>query len=489
MVVTERNSIKGSHFIVLAKTYFILGGYVIYFGLAHLLGPEGFGIYGVVVGVVSVLNMIFVTGTIQGVSKFVSEDESRAEAVKRSSLWIQLILGGGTALVYFLLSPQIAQWFKDPALTPYLKLSSAIIVSYAFYAVFIGVLNGQKKFKTQALFDMTYSTLKASLTIGMVLAGWSVYGAIGGFVAASFLVFVLAAWKFGFHLKGEQFPKLPILRFALTVMGFSGLMTLIQQMDLFMLKALSPQADSNLLSGFYTSSLTLARIPYMIFMSLGLIVFPLVSRSAYDQNAQETASLIRQGIRICLLLVVPIVCLFSASPAATIDFIYPASFRPAGEALRIISWGYFGLTLFMITTTMISSTGHPHISFGLGVLTLTVQCLMGWVLIPRHPLTGAAWSTVMAAAIGMATSVVWLKRRFHALVAPLSFLRIFSAGLLVFCIAAGIGVEGLGLLIKDGLLMILYFSVLFLTRELTLPELQILTAKLAGGKKTESCEL
>ena len=103
----------------LAKLYFMIAGYAIYFTLPKLFDSEIlWGNYLLVVGLVSVIDNVIVTGTIQGVSKFTSEDESRADGVKRSALLVQLMVGGGLAVAYVFLAPLIAAWERDEALGP-----------------------------------------------------------------------------------------------------------------------------------------------------------------------------------------------------------------------------------------------------------------------------------------------------------------------------------------------------------------------------------
>src|SRR3989344_7752001 len=156
---------KAALYLTFSRFWAVFTGYLIYFGLTRLLGPEKFGIYGVVVGIVTVINLVLVTGTMQAVSKFSSENNSLAEAVKRSTLKIQAILGTSIFLIYFLLSKQISLLFNDPNLTLYIQISAFIILGNSFYSVFIGYINGTKQFKKQAIFDLIYNTSKPILIL------------------------------------------------------------------------------------------------------------------------------------------------------------------------------------------------------------------------------------------------------------------------------------------------------------------------------------
>ncbi|HVG21067.1 MAG TPA: oligosaccharide flippase family protein, partial [Blastocatellia bacterium] len=156
---------RGTIYITAAKLWFMASGAVIYVVLPRLLTPEQFGLYQVVIGVASIVNAVVVTGTSQTVSKYISQEESKADSVKSKALKLQLPVGGGLALGFFLLAPVIASYLNDPRLANHLRLASLITLSYSFYSVFTGYFNGQKKFLTQAALDIAYSTLKLAFIV------------------------------------------------------------------------------------------------------------------------------------------------------------------------------------------------------------------------------------------------------------------------------------------------------------------------------------
>src|SRR5438270_8481709 len=105
---------RGTLYISAAKLWFILSGLGIQITLARLLSNEQFGLYQVVIGIVSVINAVVVTGTSQTVSKYISQDERRADSVKAKALQMQLAVGGGLSVGFFLLAPLIAGYLNDP---------------------------------------------------------------------------------------------------------------------------------------------------------------------------------------------------------------------------------------------------------------------------------------------------------------------------------------------------------------------------------------
>src|SRR5206468_8655333 len=138
-----------------------------------------FGLYKVVVWMVSVVNNVIVTVTIQSVSKFVAEDTAREGQVARAGFRLMLPIGVVAAGVFALCAPVFAGFENDAALVPYLRIAAIIPLGYAVYSVFVGVANGRREFHKQAGLDCTFSTTRAGLILGLAAAGFGIGGAIG----------------------------------------------------------------------------------------------------------------------------------------------------------------------------------------------------------------------------------------------------------------------------------------------------------------------
>ena len=76
---------RGVLYIAFAKFYFMLAGAVIEFRLPVILTNTVFGAYAVVASAVSPLNNVLITGTIQGVSRFVAQTPTQAR--RDSTSW------------------------------------------------------------------------------------------------------------------------------------------------------------------------------------------------------------------------------------------------------------------------------------------------------------------------------------------------------------------------------------------------------------------
>ena len=437
---------RGVIFIALAKLYFMVAGYAIYFTLPRLLGTEVlWGNYLLVVGLVSVIDNVIVTGTIQGVSRFTAQDDSLAQAVKRAALKVQLVLGGGITAAYFIAAPWIAEWERDPGLTSLYRLSAGIMFCYAFYAVFVGSLNGQRQFGRQAALDATFATLRAAAILGFAAAGWGVAGAVGGFVAAAAVILVASAFWVGLPLKtdGATFPAGRIWRFMLGLFVYTLCLNLVMRVDLFLLKRVAGTLGAgeagksmaelaSAYAGYYGTAQSLAFIPYQAILAVAFVIFPLVSRSTFEQDTSATRSYIRQTLRFSFIFAAGVAVVFMANPEAVINVPFQDRYRVGGAALRILAGGMVCFSMFTIINTILNGAGHTRDALISGVITLIASATANGLLIPAsdspmQALTVAAWATTGAQALGMLVSTVLIYRRFAATFPPATLVRVVVA--------------------------------------------------------------
>jgi len=245
------------------------------------LHAEDFGTYGLVVGAVSVINMMFINGSLQGVSKLVSETGA-AKAVVLVARKIQLWVAGSVFVLFWVSAGNLANFLNDPLLVDPLRIASWIVLFYAFYAIHVGALNGLQRFKAQGLFDMIYASIKLALVLGLAYTLSTVHSAVLGFTIAAGVICIVAYLFVGRTLDDDQsaarISAKRLLYFQFTIMGFAFMINLVMNTDLFLVKKLMPPELANTHTGFYTAALTLSRIPYMVLISLNFILFPIISR-------------------------------------------------------------------------------------------------------------------------------------------------------------------------------------------------------------------
>lgn len=467
---------RGTIYISAAKLWFIASGLGIHFTLPRLLSEDQFGLYQVVIGIVSIINAVVVTGTSQTVSKYISQDESRADAVKAKALKLQVAVGGSLALGFFLLAPLIANYLNDARLTNYLRLASLITLSYSFYSVFTGYFNGQKKFLTQAALDATYSTLKLACIVLLVWIGFGVAGGVTGFALAAASVLAISAIAAGKGARTGEVRAKELLTFQFYLLAFTLVLNLLQKVDLILVKALSsPDAvTASANAGFYGAAINVANLTYQVIISVTFVIFPLVSQSTFADDRKLTQSYIANTVRYTLMIMALLATLFSANAGGVLRVIYPDAYQAGSGALGWVAFGMLAFGLVYVLTTIISASGRPMVSLMVGVVTLAASAGLNALLIPRLGLAGAGLATTLDMFIGAGIGAGYLLARFGALIPAYSLARIIGCSAVIYALSLCYAPASKVMIVaKLAALGVLYIVLLIASREIGREELRL----------------
>jgi O-antigen/teichoic acid export membrane protein len=487
---------RGVIYITFAKVWFMLTGWALVFVLPRVFkwsvggdddqGMALYGAYGIVFTGVSFINNGIITGTIQAVSKFTSEDESQAGAVRRTALKVQGGIGLVVAGMYVGLAGILAEhWFKSPGLTSLMRISAGVIVAYSCYAVFIGSFNGLRRFNRQALFDIVYATMKVGLIIGLVAAGFEVLGTVLGFLVAAVTIAIAAGIASGRGGAGA-FPAKRYLSFAAILIAYTFVLNLVMMLDLYLLTGLvprlaldaghDPQALATLTeirAGQYKAMQQLAFIPYQAVLAIAFVAFPMISKVTFEDDREKTRVYVRKTLRFTAILIVGLSAIFAALPAQALDLVFPPEYQIAAPALSLLPAGITAFGLMVVSNTILNGAGHPWRAMAVVISSLAAVVAAVFVLVSLsgpgpEALAATAAGTCIGMGIGLVVSGVLVQRRFGTFWPWLSVLRIAIAA--AIAITAGRFMPQAGKLVTLGecvAVLVIYLIALAALREFT----------------------
>lgn len=513
---------RGVLYIAFAKFYFMIAGAVIEFRLPAILANTVFGAYAVVSSVVSPLNNVLITGTIQSVSRFTAQKPEMARAVQRAGFRMHLYIGLPVAVAFIALAPAFSWFFYDTSKTGPLMLAGLIAAGYALYAVMVGTANGRRDFHKQAALDITMATLRAVGILGMAMAGFGLYGAIGGWVGAVGVILVVSSFVIGLPGRaapGEDAqPLQPLVRFFVSVAVYLILLNLLMFVDQMLLKRLVTEwfhdnaaathaafdrvigwapvtietkaaelADGQV--AYYRAVQNLARLSYQAIIAATFVIFPLVSRSTFAADADTTKRYIRTTMRYSFIFATAIAVVFAANPQALLDIPYATDYAVFGAApLAVLALGNVAFSIFAIAGTILNGAGLTRQAIIVAGVTLVVAVVANAVLIPRFgPGTGVLLACAAATSGAMVFGAVlagWqLTKHFGAFLPALTLARVAVA------IAAALAVgrvlhftTPLMTLAEACVVGVTFLVVLVITRELTGADLGAVTGVIRRKK-------
>ncbi len=495
---------RGAAALAAAKIYFIISGWAIYFVLPRILSADEWGDYLLVIGLTSIVNNVIVGGTLQSVSRFTACNETMAAQVRWAGLKMQTLLGWGSAILFVASGAVLSFWWEDTGLIPLFALMSLMVVFYSYYSVFVGSANGTRQFVKQAGLDMGYSTLKIFMVLGGAYlfarsAGrGGVAGALGGLVFTALIALTVSVFIVGLPSRRKPIQETrPLLNFALALFLFTFLLNLLMRVDLILLKRVGigfapPGVDGAVfaseLAGRYGTAQVFAFVIMQVLMSVSFVVFPLVSRSTFENDHDTTRRYIKQTMRVVLITAAGLAAVLSSKSADIIGVVYPDSFRIGGTALRFLAWGIAALSVMIIACTIMNGAGKTRYAIIVVLFTLVLSATANYGLLytARTPVGGLARAGIATAGsmlIGAVVAGIFVYRLFGALMSPAGGLRILSASALTFAAGYFMGSgSAVRTLVECSGLVLLYLVLLVLTGELGKKDLSEI-AKMFRGKK------
>jgi stage V sporulation protein B len=391
-------------------------------------------------------------------------------------------------------APLWASLAHDPGKSGLLALAAAIAGIYAFYTVFIGSANGKRQFHKQAALDVTSATLRAGGIVAAAALGLGVWGVIGAWVAASATVLVIATvfigWPRGVASAGNVAP---MARYLGGIAVYLVLINLIMTADQLLLKRLAAEwfhahperllgetlpileaaakhADGQV--GFYRAAQTFARLPYQLMLAVTFVVFPLVSRSTFENDLAKTRGYIRATMRYSLIFAGLMGAVLASNAQAILKVPFPKEFAVGGMAMSILSLGNVAFALFTIACTILNGAGRTREAIAVAVLTLALLAAGLWIGIPRaepgeQMLTVCATATAGAMLLGALVSGGVLLRVFGAFLPPATLLRVVLATAAALGVGRAVGSRGpIVTVLGAAAAGLVFVGVLVITREI-----------------------
>ncbi len=462
----------GRGFLVItgAKLWFMVGGALIGLGLPYLVGAAGYGKYTDVNNSLGLFSMVMVTGVTQSVSRFVSAAPERAGGTLRRSLLGIGLLGGLLALLGFTLAPDIADARGDARLTDAYRCAAVVVFAYGLYAALIGSLNGRQLFVRQALFDVAYTTLKATLVLGGAwyalraagphafcipptcadgglpdpdALGRAMTAVFGGFALASVLILLAAGARVGRGL--EPGPAAPgLAAFALQVMASQLVFQLIFRQDVLLIPPIAQgelaevvrrftPAETDVVLGHYGLAASLARLPWQATLAITFVVFPMVSAATFSEDREQARAYVRQTLRYSLVLISAAAVALVAVPTLIVDGAWNVDFEPAAIALAVLAPAYVCFALFNIMNTVLTASGRAGTVLGISVVTALAAFASYALLLPGAEdadalLRRAGLATLVPFALGLTLSGAALWRQYGAPLPAATVVRVLGLG-------------------------------------------------------------
>jgi stage V sporulation protein B len=453
---------RGAIMTVISQVVFLISGLTMNMALARLLGPEDYGTFGLVISILIIVEIFVNTGIPEAVKKFGGEKPELMGAIVRKTLPWQLIYGLGMFVILIVFAPQIGKILQDDKLTQLLRIASANIIFYGLHKYFTGVQSGLHNFLKFSLLNIVYSLSKLVAIVGIVLAGFSVIGALVGNVVASTIGLIVGISFAKFKIKGVSTHNVETKKYMNFVVPnllyFVGL-NLFFSIDLWFVK----YHLSDLQVGYYVSAATLSKMPYFLSIGLTAVLLPSLSHTIAAMEKERTREIMADSLRYVLIFLVlmAVACFFNGREIIT--FLMGKKFIEAGPVLGILISGLSLTTTMLVIHTFLMAKNLMKLCFYQILLLLILDVILNAFLVPRYQLFGAAFATFTIGLVGTIVSISYIFKDIKDSILPFAGKLIVSIVFLCM-ISVLLNYSTFHIIFKLILLSLVYFTTLILLK-------------------------
>jgi len=406
---------KGAFWVFLLRVIQLLLQTIKLMILAHLLDPYNFGLMGVALLTMAVLETFSTTGFEAALIQKKEDIRSYLDIA-----WTALVLRGSIlfALLY-LVSPYAAMFFNEPKAAPIIQVVGISVIFKALAN--IGVVYFQKEMEFHKTFVYTLSGSLADISVAIPAAlllksVWAlVLGSLASALVRLVVSYIIHPYRPHLSFNKQQFKEL--FAFGKWLLGSTVVVFLARQGDdAFLGKVLGASA-----LGLYQMAYRFADLPGSEVGVLSRVAFP-----AYSKLQGNIAKLRKAYLKMvgCLsLLSIPLAGgIFALCPEFTQIFL-GNKWMPMVPALRILIMSEMIKVPMDTCGALFNGVGRPDMSFRLVFVRVITLAVIIYPLTMRWEISGTALAVLLAIC---ASVPIWLLGTAKLIkIDPADYLRMF----------------------------------------------------------------
>ncbi len=383
---------------------------------ARLLGPDQLGVFAYVVWCVTVAATIAAMGIDVVQQRFIpnlraegrdDEADGLVGATARFSAAATVVVGLGLIAYLYWPGEGALEGAEDTSPGVVIAVAAAWFVCWKLADLYLFYLRGEQRFAELARLSSQSALLKvATMALGAWLFG--VPGALAGYIAGSVLpaARVFRQWRHKPRLSAQL--RREVVRFALGswAVGVIGGLVFGRTQVVFLEHYTGLSAV-----GLFTAAVTVAEMAVQLPPLLLSALLPRFSEQHGQGEQDHMRRLYRSTTALIAMVIVPLCLGLAAIAPVLVPLLFGADFSDAvpvaGVLLVAAAISSLGVTtLYLLYST--GKTGLLVVSNGLGLVGTVA---LGFWLVPRYGLMGAAWSRGIVQVAVVAIETWYVTRR------------------------------------------------------------------------------
>jgi stage V sporulation protein B len=457
---------RGTVQILAARVFLLLSGFGVSIILARQLGPAAFGVYGVVMSYLVWFERLVGGGIPRGTTTLLSRNPAQRAVVEQSTRHLLVLLSLPVFVLAWLLAPWLAQMLGIPSGTTLIRVAALNLPAMALYFTYDSIFSGLRFFGLQSLLQILQSLAKILGVVLLLFVGVTV---IGAFVAHLLATLVAVAWAARRLPIGGAPASLTVMREIITLAMPLGTyliaLLVLMNLSLWQLQAAAGHAPEGV--GHYVAGLNITRILMMVPSSVSGVLYASLVWAISQSRPDLVRKYLQGAIRFAVVLIVPACILLAVDASSVMVLLFGSEYAEGGRILAMLCIAFAMVALLDVLFNALMASGGLALSASVLLGLIPVLYLLNALWIPRAGAFGAAAASAVVLAVGAAISLGMAYRRLGAPVQLWTILRVAVAGILIGAISMLVPVDGYLVIVKHGVLGVLYLTVLWVTREIT----------------------
>jgi O-antigen/teichoic acid export membrane protein len=467
----SKSTTRGSAQLLVARSLFLGSGLVISIMLARSLGPRDFGLYSVIMTLLTWVQLLATSVSGATIKLTAESAEGDPKRVEQSSRMLLLVVSLALLALGLLASTAIARALNAEGRTLVLVIALLDLpLMYVVYA-YHGILYGRGYFGTLSITLILHTLSKLAGVLMVVTLAPTLICAIVAHVAASVIALGYLVLRFP---PDRSRPSLEVtgqlIKIALPLGTYGLSLQLLTNVGLWLLQGMDqvPRGET----GQYAAALNVTRALTVVQASVAGLLFASQLAALAKGDMQEARRHLFEALRFALVLLAPGCVLLWLEADAIMRLLYGSAYVSGAEVLRLLALGFLALAFLDLLFHSVMAAGHFAWAAATPVALVPVSVLLNFWLIPVAGAPGAALAMVVVMALGMVCGLVLARRCFGATMISGTLVRVLVAAAVTGALARLFAVPLPWVLPKLAMLGLAYLALLVLLRELTVHDLK-----------------
>ncbi|WP_199524667.1 lipopolysaccharide biosynthesis protein [Pseudoalteromonas sp. bablab_jr011] len=343
--------------------------------LARILGPDAFGLIGILTVFIAISQVISDSGFSSALIRF----KERTEIDFSTAFQFNILVAVLCYLVLFLSARQMAAFFEQPELEALIKVLGLSIIINSFTLVQKAKLTINMDFKTQAKASLSAVFISSFISITLAYLGYGVWALVYQILINSFLTMVLLnvfhPWvpKSLFNKKSFHY----LFGFGYKLLLAALLDTLFKNIyQVIIGKQFNPTQV-----GIFTQANQLASVPAMTFTTIvQRVTYPMLSNIQSETNKFEHSY--KLTLRLSAFVIFPLMIGLAIIAQPFVAVILGDEWLEAADLLSILCCAFMLYPIHAINLNLLQVKGRSDIFLKLEVIKKALIVLMLFITIP-----------------------------------------------------------------------------------------------------------